>query len=74
MYPVYFKITFWDDIDNKEKTETGFFYADNYKKAAEWLTKYYGEDSINSMFISLLDEGPILVPELIAEKIMKEHF
>lgn len=74
MYPVYFKITFWDDIDSKEKTETGFFYADNYKKAAEWLTKYYGEDSTNSMFISLLDEGPILVPELIAEKIMKEHF
>lgn len=74
MYPVYFKITFWDDIDSKGKTETGFFYADNYKEAAEWLTKYYGEDSTNSMFISFLDEGPILVPELIAEKIMKEHF
>lgn len=73
MYPVYFKIDFWDEINEKEKIETGFFYADTYKDAAERLTQYYGEDTINSMSITLLDEGPILIPEPIAEKIMKEH-
>lgn len=73
MYPVYFKIDFWDEINEKEKIETGFFYADTYKDAAEHLTQYYGEDTINSMSITLLDEGPILVPEPIAEKIMKEY-
>lgn len=35
MYPVYFKIDYWDEINEKEKTETGFFYADTYKDAAE---------------------------------------
>lgn len=74
MYPVYFKIDFWDEINEKEKIETGFFYANTYKDAAEYLTQYYGEDTINSMSITLLDEGPILAPEPIAEKIMKEHF
>lgn len=73
MYPVYFKIDFWDEINEKEKIETGFFYANTYKDAAEYLTQYYGEDTINSMSITLLDEGPILIPEPAAEKIMKEH-
>ena len=74
MYPIYFKVEFIDEDDHEMKTETGFIYATSCANAAIYLDLYYGGDVLETVHVERLEEGPIIVPEPIAEKIIKEHF
>ena len=47
----HYKVTFWDDYNNKTTTECGIVGSGNYKKAIGKLTDYYGEEYIDTIEI-----------------------
>lgn len=47
----YYQIDFWDEIDNERRQESGLLAATSYSKATERVTRYYGADSVISLYL-----------------------
>jgi len=60
----YYQIDFWDEIDNERRQESGILAASTYGKAAERVTRYYGADSVISLYLEewedILSEDDLL--------------
>lgn len=65
------EVTFWNDCTNKENTESVICNAANYQEAAAELEQYYG-DSMISMKVTPLEEGPLTIRDDWAEMILDD--
>lgn len=62
MYPVEFKVKFWDDIAGKEETSHGVTIAENWAEAMTNIESYFGSDLISAQLF-MLDEGSCYIFE-----------
>ena len=60
------EVEYYDDEDNKERTEKILCNAKDYAECTHELKWMYG-DTINSMKMTALEEGPIVISDEIAE-------
>lgn len=59
--PTIAKVTFWDEIDEKMKTETLFLYTQNSHDAIDQICDWYGEESLDTFTIKFYEEGLVKV-------------
>ena len=62
-----YHVTYWDMIETKMKTDTGFTRAECYSEAVAEISEWYGEDQIESLHIEILEDGdgPLTISMLI---------
>ena len=75
-YPYVYQIEYFPD-DEKHKThkESGVIHADTYADAVEQITEYYGEEAIVAICsVIALDEGPIVLPKSVCDKILNDSY
>lgn len=75
-YPYVYQIEYFPD-DEKHKThkESGIVHADTYADAVEQITEYYGEEAIVAICsVIALDEGPIVLPKSVCDKILNDSY
>lgn len=53
-------VIFYDDMEEKDMVNKGYVIAENYKEAMEKVTKYYGDDSIDKVFLSAITYGSLI--------------
>ena len=63
MYPTLYKVEYWDDIDQKTIIARGLIYADTARDAVAQIEDWYGEDTINSVEVHLLEHQLIEISE-----------
>lgn len=75
-YPFLYQVEFFpDDGEHKVRKESGMVHADTYADAVGQLTEYYGEEAIVSInSITAIDEGPIVLPRAVCEKILNDSY
>lgn len=58
VFPHKYKITVFDEVNNKEKIETGIVFATTYSEAVRRLEEYYGEENLSELnYLSGFDVG-----------------
>ncbi len=55
------KVTFYEEVENKDVTEFFFTAADNYAEAMDKVSHYYSEDAIESVSLSVLSPEAMIV-------------
>ena len=56
MYFYFYQVKYWDEIDKKEKEDSGFVPADVFSEAITRVSNYYGEDYIQGIKINIASE------------------
>lgn len=66
-YFYHYIVEYWDQLDEKMRTDHGFMREDSYANAVQEISKWYGEDQIESLNISILEDGdgPLTVSMII---------
>lgn len=52
---VRYKVVYWDDINNEERTYKGWANGSTFTEGAQVVEKYYGGDNILNMTIALYE-------------------
>ena len=65
------KVDFWDEVDEKERTEYSLVNGD-FTESVEELKHYYGEKNLNSIQVTLLEEGPVIITEELAKRFLSD--
>lgn len=60
-YPFTYKVTYYDEISEKEKRECGISFADSFTDAAEIIEDEYKETLISIDRIYLFEESSVVV-------------
>ena len=60
-YPFTYKVTYYDEVSEKEKQECGISFADSFTDAAEILEDEYKEILISIDRIYLFEESSVVV-------------
>lgn len=47
----YYKVSYWDEIDCKQREESGLLSAKDYGSAAKKVTNYYGANNVSSLYL-----------------------
>lgn len=47
----YYKVNYWDAIDQKSRCESGILAAKTYGEAADRLVSYYGASEISDVYL-----------------------
>ena len=47
----YYKVNYWDEVDSKQREESGLLSAKDYGSAAKKVTDYYGAGNVNSLYL-----------------------
>ena len=55
LYPVLYKVSYWDDISTECLKRNGIIYALGITDAIAQITNWYGEDDIDSVSVTLLE-------------------
>lgn len=66
-YFYHYIIEYWDQLDEKMRTENGFMRGDSYANVVKEISDWYGEDQIESLTITILEngDGPLTVSMII---------
>ena len=64
------KVDYWDEVDQKERTEYSLVNGD-FIESVEELKHYYGEH-LNSIQVTLLEEGPVVITEELAKRFLSD--
>ena len=62
----YYKIDYFDDVDNKRRKESGITGAKCYGDAFEKVANYYGHDNVNGIYLEEW-EDPLTEDTLMEE-------
>ena len=73
MYPVEFKVISWNDITEKEETNHGVTFAENWAEAMANVESYFGSDLI-SVRLFMLEEGNCYIFENSNEELFHGMF
>lgn len=60
-YPFSYKVTYYDEISEKEKQECGIGFADSFTDAAEIIEDEYKEILISIDRIYLFEESSVII-------------
>ena len=60
-YPFSYKVTYYDEISEKEKQECGISFADSFADAAEIIEDEYKEALISIDRIYLFEESSVVI-------------
>lgn len=55
------KVKFYEELEDKEKTEFFFVAADTYSAAVDRIAHYYSEDMIQSISLSTLSPEAVVI-------------
>lgn len=47
----YYRVEFWDEIDQRQREESGLLAAKSYGEAATRAAEYYGEKNVSSVYV-----------------------
>lgn len=71
------KVTFWNDLTDKEDREVNVVYGETFQHALEEVLNYYGEDSISSITLKPIgDEANdklIRINDNVSKFILREN-
>jgi hypothetical protein len=78
-YPFCYKIKYFKNYLNSEtQVETeqcGLVYAETYPEAVQKICDWYGEDHLSNINMLVgLEDDPIILPEEILNKIIKDEY
>ena len=60
-YPFSYKVTYYDEISEKEKQECGISFTDSFTEAAEIIEDEYKETLISIDRIYLFEESSVII-------------
>ena len=64
-YVCLFKVLVWDELEEVNKIEQGFCFANSFAQAAEWLEKtLYGDSLLEIQHLELFDTCPVIELEV----------
>lgn len=64
-YICLFKVLAWDELEEVNKVEQGFCFANTFAQAAELLEKtLYGDNLMEIQYLELLDTCPVVDAEV----------
>lgn len=69
MYQTIIKVKYWDDIDNVQKNECFFIYAQGLKDATNQIIDWLGEDCIGEISIVFGSDTILKLDENMENKI-----
>lgn len=64
-YVCLFQVLVWDELDEVNKVEQGFCFANSFAQTAEWLEKtLYGNNLLEIQHLELFDTCPVVELEV----------
>ena len=67
-----YTIEFWDDFDKKMQIHCGYVMGASFKDAMENIEKYYGDDTIEKIYLQPERDGHVIILQDDMEKFDSE--
>lgn len=72
-YKYFYKISYWDEVDEKERTTQGVIFATDSIAALQQLADYFGEENFNKIEIIPRDDSPMTLTSTDWDKYVYEY-
>lgn len=69
MFPYIYNVVWFNDEDRENITSHGLVFAENFTRAASFISNYFGEEAIMKITITPIGDGIENILELTEEQV-----